>query len=88
MPGLIQIKQEVTPKWPTNNTGTKSCPHQAERDIADDWIEGKSSLVTIAGSTQHTQETLQKCQILANRGYHLQGIQNLFSSSHYIEKQK
>ena len=65
MPGLIQIKQEVTPKWPTNNTGTKSCPHQAERDIADDWIEGKSSLVTIAGSAQHTQETLQKRQILA-----------------------
>lgn len=52
--GLTQLKPKAGPDWPTNNTGTKVCPQQAERAIADNWTGGKSGPVTIPGCMQHT----------------------------------
>ena len=42
--GLIQLNPKEVRDWPTNNTGTKLCPQQAKRTIADDGTEDECNI--------------------------------------------
>lgn len=52
--GLTQLKTQVAPVWTTNTTGTKLCPQQATKAIADDWTKGKYGSATTVEHTEHT----------------------------------
>lgn len=87
--GLTQLKAKVTPDWPTNDSGTKSCPQQAKTTPADACTEGKSGSGTAAERAQHTRETALKCWLLGSGGRGFAGDHRTTSSyGHWSQEQK
>lgn len=66
---LTHRKSSVAPYWPISTTGTRPCPRQAKRAIADSWSEGKHSSAPRLGHRPHTQETPLKSQALGHGGH-------------------
>lgn len=87
--GLTQLKPKVTPDWPTNDSGTKSCPQQTKTAPVDACTEGKSSSATAAGHGQHTREIALKCWRRGSGGRGTSGDHRTTSSySHCSQEQK